>query len=88
MDRTASSDMRVPSWDIAWSSTESPSRTEPSAARAMSASAAGSTSAPSSAAIREKCPISVSMSTRRRSKRCAGEHRHRQARTSVVANTT
>ena len=53
----------------AWSSRESPSRTEPSAARAISASASSSASPPSLATIFLKCSISTGTSTRRRSKR-------------------
>ena len=88
MARTASSVMRVPSWAMAWSSTERPSRTEPSAARAISASAAGSASTSSLAAMSEKCATSVSISTRRRSKRWQRESTVTGSlRTSVVANT-
>ncbi len=52
---------------IAWSSSDSPSRTEPSAARATASSASGATATPSFAAIPAKCPASSATDTRRRS---------------------
>ena len=54
---------------MAWSSSDSPSRTEPSAARAISASASGEISTFSSSAILPKCSTSVSLRHARRSKR-------------------
>ena len=54
----------------AWSSSDSPSRTEPWAARAISAMPSSSfASPPSLATMLPKCCISTGTSTRRRSKR-------------------
>ena len=52
MSRTCAASTTPPPWAIAWSSIESPSRTEPSAARARSVSASGEISTFSWAAIR------------------------------------
>ena len=54
---------------IAWSSSESESRTEPSAARAIRPSASGLTCTPSVVQIPARCLASVSLSTRRSSNR-------------------
>ena len=54
---------------IAWSSSDCASRTEPSAARVISASASGATAAPSRAASAARWPSIASGSIRRRSKR-------------------
>ena len=73
---------------IAWSSIDSPSRTEPSAARAIRSSAGGSISTPSFTAMRAKWACSSAIRTRRRSKRW---QRDRTVigtfRSSVVAKT-
>ena len=69
MSRTWAASTTPPPWAIAWSSMESPSRTEPSAARASKVSASGEISTFSAAAILPKCSISVSCGTRLRSNR-------------------
>ena len=55
MSRTCAASTTPPPWAIAWSSIDSPSRTEPSAARAISASASGEISTFSRSAILPKC---------------------------------
>ncbi len=86
MARTASIATRPEPMAIAWSSSDRPSRTEPSAARAISVSASGSASAPSSPTILAKCAESSGTSTRRRSKRCVRDSTVTGTlRTSVVA---
>ncbi len=88
MSRTCASSTSAPAWAIAWSSSDSPSRAEPSAARAISRMAAGATATPSSAATRSKWRISVSESMRRRSKRWQRDSTVTGSlRISVVANT-
>ena len=88
MSATCSTVIRPSAWAIAWSSIDSPSRTEPSAARAIRSKAAGSMVTPSLAAMRAKCWCSSATRTRRRSKRW---QRDRTVigtfRNSVVANT-
>ena len=69
MSRTRSSSILPSQWAIAWSSIDSASRTEPSAARAMSASAPASAAAPSLARMSSRWRTSASASIRRRSKR-------------------
>ena len=69
MSRTCAASTTPPPCAIAWSSIDSPSRTEPSAARASSASASGEISTFSAWAILPKCSIRVSCGTRLRSKR-------------------
>ena len=54
---------------MAWSSKESPSRTDPSAARAIRSSASGVTATPSWPAIRPNNPASSATETRRKSNR-------------------
>ena len=54
---------------IAWSSIDNPSRTEPSAARAICSTAAGSIATPSLSETRAKCADSSAILTRRRSNR-------------------
>ncbi len=73
---------------IAWSSSERPSRTEPSAARTSSASAPGSTATRSLSATFARWRRSTSPSMRRRSKRWQRDSTVTGTlRTSVVANT-
>ena len=67
--RTSSATTLPAAWAMAWSSSERLSRTEPSAARAISASAASSISTLSFAAMPARCLTSTAVSTRRRSKR-------------------
>ena len=71
MSATASAPMSPPAsaWAIAWSSSDSPSRAEPSAARAIRFSASGETSTPSARAMRAKWAESSATEMRRRSKR-------------------
>ena len=71
MATTASSVTRPPAsvCAIAWSSSESPSRTDPSAARAISASAPVSALTLSFRAMAEKWSMRSAAGTRRRSKR-------------------
>ncbi|MCY1173203.1 hypothetical protein D9M73_133570 [compost metagenome] len=72
MSRTAPALTAPPSisaWAIAWSRIDSPSRADPSAARAISPSASGSASTPSAATTRAKCSASNSAGMRRKSKR-------------------
>ena len=70
MARTRSPSICPPAaWAIAWSSSESASRTEPSAARTIWRSASSAASTPSRAATAARCSNRVSPSTRRRSKR-------------------
>ncbi len=88
MPRTVSASMRPAPWAIAWSSSDSESRAEPSAARAMIASASGSTSTPSWAQILPRCGTSSEASMRRRSKRWQRDRIVTGTlRISVVANT-
>ena len=67
--RTSSARTAPAAWEIAWSSSESASRTEPSAARAISASASGSAVTPSLARMPSRWATSTPASTRRRSNR-------------------
>ncbi len=69
MSRTWAASTTPAPWAIAWSSIESPSRTEPSAARAIRASASGEISTFSASAIFAKWATSTSCGTRLRSKR-------------------
>ena len=71
MERTSSAGISRPGppCAIAWSSSDRESRTEPSAAREISASASGSISTFSVAQMRPRCFINSAGSTRRRSKR-------------------
>ncbi len=71
---------------IAWSSRDRPSRTEPSAARTISASASGSIVIRSLAAMPARCGVRSGASTRRRSNRWQRESTVTGTlRTSVVA---
>ena len=54
---------------MAWSSNDNPSRTDPSAARAIRSSALGATATPSCAAMRPNMPVISATDTRRRSNR-------------------
>ena len=74
MSRTACA--ATPAWPpcaIPWSSSDSASRTEPSATRAISASASGSAATPSAAQILLKWAIIGPDSMRRKSKRMQRE---------------
>ncbi|GJE45273.1 hypothetical protein AEGHOMDF_4467 [Methylobacterium soli] len=73
---------------MAWSRSESASRTEPSAARVIAASASSSALTPSAAQMRARWADRVSASTRRRSKRWQRDRIVTGTlRISVVANT-
>ena len=86
MARTLSVRMLPAPMASAWSSSDRPSRTEPCAARAISASASSSAVAPSLPAMPLKCATSAGTSTRRRSKRCVRDSTVTGTlRTSVVA---
>ncbi len=88
MSRTVPASTWPAPWAIAWSVSDSASRTEPSDARARSRSASSSASTCSAPSTRRRCAIIVEGSTRRRSKRW---QRDRTVigtfRISVVANT-
>ena len=85
---TAASVTGPSAWAIAWSSSDRPSRTDPSAARAIRPSAAGSTATASWVAMRAKCAASSAMRTRRRSNRWQRDSTVTGTlRSSVVANT-
>ena len=58
-----------PASAIAWSSNDNPSRTDPSAARAMIATASSSIPTLSCLAMFLKCEVNSAISTRRKSKR-------------------
>ena len=88
MSRTCAASTTPPPWAIAWSSIDSPSRTEPSAARATSASASGEISTFSFPAILPNHSTSTSCGTRLRSKRWQRDSTVTGTlRISVVANT-
>ena len=69
MARTSSAPVGPDPWLIAWSRSEVASRAEPSAARAISASAASSICPPSASAMRRSMATMSSGSMRRRSNR-------------------
>jgi hypothetical protein len=68
---------RPAAWAIAWSNSESESRTEPSAARAMMPSASGSTSTPSFFAMLEDAHQHVGLDPAEIETLAARQHRDR-----------
>ena len=88
MSRTLCAVIVPAPWAIAWSSSESASRTDPSAARTMAPSASSSTVTPSAAQTFARWACRVRASTRRRSNRWQRDRIVTGTlRISVVANT-